>query len=121
MKTDVPLLVHSFYAGENSEARLFINIITYTLSCMYAKKSGFTIYLHADELGAKYLNHCPYDKIIVDLKKEDFPLSDILYAAPKLKVLEQYPLGTIHIDGDVFLKSPNLKNILNFSNYDVIV
>jgi hypothetical protein len=108
MKTNNILLLHSFYTGSNSEANLFVNVATYTLSCLYAKKSGFTIYLHTDEKGARLLSHCPYDKIIVDLKAEDFPLADILYAAPKLKILEKYPLGTIHIDGDVFFKKSSL-------------
>jgi hypothetical protein len=35
--------------------------------------------------------------------------------------MKDEPLGTIHIDGDVFLKNPELKNILEFSNYDCIV
>jgi hypothetical protein len=55
------------------------------------------------------------------LKPEDFPLSGTLYAAPKLKTLEKYPLGTIHIDGDVFLKRPSLVNELDFSTHDAIV
>lgn len=115
------LLLHSFYSGVNDDKSLFINTITYTLSCLYAKKSGFSINLHTDEKGAKLLDHCPYDKIIVDLKKEDFPLADILYAAPKFKAIENYPLGTIHIDGDVFLKKKGLQEILDFSDYDCIV
>lgn len=114
-------LIQSYFSTTNDERSLFINAICYTLSCLYAKKNGFKLILHTDERGAKLLDHCPYEKIVVDLKPEDFPLSGTLYAAPKLKTLEKYPLGTIHIDGDVFLKRPSLINELDFSTHDAIV
>ena len=113
-------LVHSFYTKHLNETNFFLQAICFVLSCIYAKKSGFSINLHTDAKGYEYLNMCPYDNIYVDLDNVDLPAPK-LYAAVKFKVMEKYPLGTIHIDGDVLLKTPKLLQSLEFDNYDVIV
>jgi hypothetical protein len=90
------------------------------LSSIYAKKSGFSINLHTDSKGYEYLKMCPYDNIYVDLDDIDLPAKK-LYAAVKFKVMEKYPVGVIHIDGDVLLKNSNLIELLKFNEYDCIV
>ena len=113
-------LVHSFSTKYNNDTRFFINVLCFTLSCIYAKRSGFKINLHTDNKGYEYLKYAPYDNIYTDLEDIEFKEKS-LFAAPKFIVMEKYPLGTIHIDGDVFLKKESLKEILNFTNYDCII
>lgn len=113
-------LVHSFYTKHLDEKRFFIQCICFVLSCIYAKQSGFLINLHTDKRGYEYLNICPYDNIFVDLEDVDL-IAPRLYAAVKFKVMEKYPLGAIHIDGDVLLKRQMLHNLMNFDEYDAIV
>ena len=113
-------LVHSFYTRHLDEKSFFIHCLCFVLSCIYAKKSGFLINLHTDKRGYEYLNMCPYDNIFVDLDDIDLPAPK-LFAAVKFKVMEKYPLGVIHIDGDVFLKKQELQDLIKFNEYDVIV
>ena len=96
-----------------------LNTFYFALSCIYAKKSGFKINLHTDKRGYRYLKELPYDEIWIDL--EDLPNTKRCFAASKFKALENEPLGVIHIDGDVFIKKPELAHILDFEDNDLIV
>lgn len=113
-------LVHSFSAKGCSVENLFFHTITFVLSCLYAKHNGFKINLHCDKLTNNYFSVAPYDNIYVDLDELEKPHKRI-YAHSKFYVMEKYPLGAIHIDGDVILMFPILKKLLEFDNYDVIV
>ena len=113
-------LVHSFSSKGCKIENLFYHCVTFVLSCLYAKKNGFKINLHCDKLTNKYFSVAPYDKIYVDLDDVEKPHKRI-YAHSKFYTMEKYPLGTIHIDGDVILMYPVLKELLNFDDYDVIV
>ena len=113
-------LVHSFYTKHLDDKSFLIHCICFALSCIYAKRTGFSINLHTDKRGYEYLNMCPYDNIFVDLEEVDLPAKK-LFAAVKFKVMEKYPLGTIHIDGDVILKNKVLLDLMKFNDYDVIV
>jgi hypothetical protein len=112
--------VSSFYTKYLDDVGFFLQCVCFALSSIYAKRSGFSINLHTDKRGYEYLKMCPYDNIFVDLDNVDLP-SSRLYAAVKFKVMEKYPLGAIHIDGDVLLKNSNLLEHLLFDDYDVIV
>lgn len=113
-------LVYSFYTKHLNDVNFFLQCICFVLSSIYAKKSGFNINLHTDSKGYEYLKMCPYDNIYVDLDDIDLPAKK-LYAAVKFKVMEKYPIGVIHIDGDVLLKNSNLIELLKFDEYDCIV
>ena len=113
-------LVHSFHSKGCDTENLFYHCITFVLSCLYAKKNGFKINLHCDNLSEKYFSVAPYDKIINDLENIEKPHRRI-YAHSKFYTMEKYPLGAIHIDGDVILMKPNLLEDLKFGDYDVIV
>lgn len=113
-------LVHSFSTKRCTPHSLKVNIYCFTLSCIYAKQSGFDIVLHTDEKGAELLKHAPYDKIIVDLEYCQLPKEKI-FAWSKFKAMQNEEPGTIHIDGDVFLKNSILKEIFIFDDCDVIV
>lgn len=113
-------LVHSFSSKGCNIENLFYHCITFVLSCLYAKKNGFNINLHCDTTTNKYFSVAPYDNIYVDLDNVEKPHKRI-YAHSKFYAMEKYPVGAIHIDGDVILMGPILKDLLNFDDYDVIV
>lgn len=102
------------------EDKKFYNMIWCTiLSCLYAKESGLTIKLYTDSIAYEYLKHAPYDEIEVCL--DDLPYIPSIYANSKYYALKKEPLGSIHIDCDVFLKSKNFIYELDFEGNDVIV
>ena len=115
------MIIHSFCKNPNCSQKSFlVHMYYFALSCVYAKRSGFNIRLHCDKETNEVLKYCPYDEIVVDLDPKDCPHSCI-YAWPKFKAMQNEDVGNIHIDGDVFLKSPGLKDILNYKEYDCIV
>lgn len=113
-------LIHSFHSKYCDRNKLFMYVCYYTLSCLYAKKNGFNIVLHTDDLGLKLFKNMPYDDIIVSLNNIERP-HHLFFAYPKFHVLELMSDNDIHIDGDVFLKSEKLHDILLFNDYDCIV
>jgi hypothetical protein len=98
-----------------------MHLCYFVLSCIYAKNSGFDIKVHCDKRAELILQIAPYDEIITDLEEITPPANSRIYAWSKFESMKNEPLGTIHIDGDVFLKSPKLQKLLNFDNYDCIV
>lgn len=94
------------------------NIWLYALSFTYARKLADNIVLHTDINGEKLLNFIPYDKMYLSLEKLRTP--SCFWAAGKIQAQFLEPIGSLHIDGDVFLKNTNLKKLLNFDNYDLI-
>ena len=113
-------LAHSFASEKCDDKMFYIHMCYFILSCLYAKNSGFELALHCDNKTKDFLEMAPYDEIITDIEGCEWP-GKRLYAFGKFIAMKDEPLGTIHIDGDVFLKNPELKNILEFSNYDCIV
>lgn len=113
-------LIHSFYSEKCNEFNMFMYSCYFTLSCLYVVHSGGNISIHTDSKFAELIDSCPYKNIYVDLDNcYEAPRKFFAYA--KLKALEKEPLGTIHIDGDVFLKDKSTIDLLNFSEYDCIV
>lgn len=119
-KRKIITLVHSFHTKYCSPESLWKYICYYTLSCMYAKRSGFDIVLHTDDKGAEMLQYAPYDEVIISLNDIERP-HELFFAYPKFKVLELMDKGQIQIDGDVFLKKNTLNKVLDFKKYDCIV
>lgn len=113
-------VVHSFNSEYCSKEKFQIYMYYFALSCIYAKKSGFEVALHCDANTEAVLRNASYDEIITDIPHIDESLKQF-FAAPKFIAMKNEPLGSIHIDGDVFLKKPNLVDLMNFDNYDCIV
>lgn len=93
------------------------------LCITYAKLHGAHITMHTDSYGAETLSKFGYDKIFVDLDVLNDSIKTnptILWAAGKSIALESEPLGTIHIDNDVFILKDNCLEEMNFDNYDFI-
>lgn len=110
-------LIHSFKTIKQDKK--FYNLIWCTvLSCIYAKESGFTIKLYTDSIAYEYLKFAPYDEIEVCL--DELPNVPSIYANAKMEALKREPIGSIHIDCDVFLKHPNLVKELD-TDKDLII
>lgn len=113
-------LVHSFSTKRCNSNNLKVHVYYFTLSCIYAKNLGFEIVLHTDKKGACLFKYAPYDKVIIDLEDCVLPKEKI-FAWTKFKAMESEDAGSIHIDGDVFLKGKPIKDLLTFDDCDIIV
>ena len=114
-----PLFIDLY--NTSSLKRLVGNIAYYALSFAYLKRLNQTVVLHTDSLGKSLLSFIPYDEI--HLTADDIPdsVSPRFWAAAKMYAIEKEQLGAIHIDGDVFIKSKKCLDIIENSEYDVLV
>lgn len=95
----------------------------YGYSVDYAERIGQTLELHTDSVGAKIFDCLPYSEIYTTLDELDANnINTIFWSAAKILALNKEELGTIHIDGDVFLKHPRvIENLSLLEGHDVIV
>lgn len=114
-------IVHSFVSTNCDDNALFLHLSYFVLSCIYARESGFEIVAHCDNRAKEILQIAPYNEIITDLEGLTPPANSCIYAWGKFEAMKNEPLGAVHIDGDVFLKSEGLKSVLEFDEYDCIV
>lgn len=114
-----PNIIHSFYSLKCYNEDLFFQSCYFILSCLYIKHIGGNISIHTDDKFASLIEDCPYDNIYIDMN-DCFEAPRKFFAYPKLLSLSKEPLGTIHIDGDVFLKEKNLLKNIEFIDYDCI-
>lgn len=103
--------------------RMITQIWYFSLSVAYLKKLGATIVLHTDSLGKKLLSHIPYDEIYLTLDNYDREVNPRFWAAGKFLAIKNEKPPFIHIDGDVFIKSKKLIDILEDKvlNNDLLV
>jgi hypothetical protein len=102
----------------------FVNNILVTTYCnatsvAWLKHLGANVDLYSDGLGSDMLEYLPYDNIY-PLKVPTNMLTNI-WACGKFLALEKMPLGDVHIDGDVFIKSDKLIDLITCPNYDMVV
>ena len=120
-------ICHSFWSKPMAEKRwdvqlrpqLVSNVWLYSLSAVFAKLIGAEIVLHTDTTGKNLLGFIPYDHVYLTLDPHDYDHE--FWASGKIIAQEAEPLGSIHIDGDVFIKSKHTINLDHFSRSDVIV
>lgn len=99
------------------KARIFSHIIYYSISVAWLKKFNQEVVLYTDELGKSLLEHLPYDEIkLIDVEG----VCPRFWAAIKMWALGEEPLYSVHIDGDVFLKSQELIDDIKNSDYDLL-
>jgi hypothetical protein len=91
----------------------------YSLSSVFARLIGAEIVLHTDRAGKHLLDCLPYDHIYLTLENHRYDPD--FRASGKIAAPEAEPLGSIHIDGDVFIKSTHTINLDRFSRSDLIV
>lgn len=89
----------------------------HALSVHYAKSVGAEIVLYTDVLGERMLSHLPYDNIYRIL--DDNPAPVRFWASGKIFAQEREPLGSIHIDSDVFIKKPGILDTFR-GEYDIV-
>lgn len=124
-----PVLIHSFNTrplaidcyGIGGVRRLLGNIWYFSLSVAYARSLGARIELHTDTLGERLLGHLPYDAVHLTLDGMPRDISPRFWAAGKIAALEAATPGTLHIDGDVFIKKPQVLDAIAGSDADVVV
>lgn len=111
-------LVHSLWTKpmlnnerQASQKQIETTLFCFASSVVYAKRLGEKIHLYADDYGRELLDFLPYDKIDSLDIPADFPY--YFWAAGKFFALKKMQLGDIHIDGDVFLKTPELMEVIN--------
>jgi hypothetical protein len=98
---------------------LIYNIWLFSLSVAYIKKLDLPIVLHTDKSGKELLGFLPYDEIFESLNT--ISTSEYFWAAGKIYAQSYEPLGSIHIDGDVFLKNIELKELFEFQDFDILI
>lgn len=122
-------LVHSLWTapmlnnerGQASNKQILSAIWCYASSVAYARKNNAEIHLYADDYARELLGFLPYDNIYPLEVPEWIPTD--FWAAGKFSALQKMSLGDIHIDGDVFIKTSKLCDILENSidSADLIV
>lgn len=99
--------------------QLYHNLWMFALSVALVKKEGHYIVLHTDSKGKDLFGFLPYDEIHVTL--DSLESSPLFWASGKMLAQQNEPLGSIHIDGDVFLTKPGLFDFMRPSRKDFIV
>lgn len=121
-------IVHSFRGkklnGVEDKNWLAVNACLYGLSAILCKRHGYSIKLYCDDLFYKYIKGTGIEDLYdtIDFSINDYPLppKDI-YADTKFRVMQNEPIGTIHLDGDVFLFKKSILDTIMDSNFDVLV
>lgn len=103
----------------NFKTSLLTTILCNATSVAWINHLGGKINLYADGLGRDSLGFLPYDNIY----ELDVPINvpTCSWACGKFLVLEKMPLGDVHIDGDVFIKSDKLIELCMDDSYDMVV
>ena len=119
MKPMSPIRIfHTLWTKPLKEERTPVTLLCYAISFHYAKQMGAEVALHTDTLGAEMLSFIPYDEVIIDLDNIPERITRF-WAYGKLYATKQEPLGSVHIDGDVFLKNPSLAEYF-CANHDLL-
>lgn len=121
-------LVHSLWsqpllesAPVDRQTKAVTMLWCYASSVAFAKMHKQPIRLYADEYAAQLLSFLPYDDILKLEVPEGTP--SIFWAAGKFSAYKQMQPGDIHIDGDVFLQTRCVMQLLTHAakKYGVLV
>lgn len=120
-------IVHSFWTKPAALNRWYVNdqikmnIWIYALSIAYLKKIDVKKILHTDSVGKELLGFLPYDEIHLTLNVlNDLNIHERIWAAGKIWAQEAEPIGSLHIDGDVFIKTEKLRDLIFNSKKDLV-
>lgn len=107
--------VHSFWTKpSNDNEKLKKHMMYFATSLAWLKKNNFPIVLHTDSKGKELFKDFPYDEIYTTLDNIPDDINPSFYAYGKFLAMQQEDLGSVHIDGDVFIKTKELGDkILN--------
>ena len=114
--------VHSFWTKPcDDDEKLRKYMLYFGTSLAYIKSFNMPIVLYTDSKGKEVFKDFPYDEIYTTLDNIPEDINPKFYAYGKFLAMQQEDLGSVHIDGDVFIKSKELaEDILNFKS-DLIV
>lgn len=88
----------------------------YSYSCV--KSHGHSIRLFTDKFGAEFLGFIPHDEVVI---LDNLDNENIDFAAQiKFDALKQMQLDEILIDGDLFIRTPQVFEMIDSINYDVL-
>lgn len=110
-------LINNRWGVEN---QLESNIWLYALSLHYINELNCESILHTDDYGKYIFGFLPYNEIHLTLNKikDNNP---IFWAQGKMYVYKEEKIGSIHVDGDIFLKNKDkILPLLEYNNYDLI-
>jgi len=111
-----PMLAERWNITDQIEKNLWL----YGYSVDYLKRIGLPVELYTDTYGASIFDCLGYDNIHIKLDElED--VNERFWSAGKIVAIREAPLGSIHIDGDVFLKKESIIPLLEFPDHDCIV
>lgn len=115
--------VHSLWTKPmgNDLKKLEYNAYIYALSVAYLKRLGCSINLHTDSLGKKLLEGIGYDNIYLTAEEIPEEINPKIFAYVKTIALNNEPLGTVYIDGDVFVKTPECLDRIFDHDCDCVV
>lgn len=117
-----PRIFWTWWTKPCKENRVAQMLMCYALSLGYAKAGGAHCVLYTDERGAQLTKGLPYDEVHVVFTEERMKsVHPMCFAASKFIAYESEPLGSIFIDGDVFLMRKNLIDIISADNADVVI
>lgn len=95
-------------------------MLYFATSLAYLKENGFPIVLHTDSKGMELFKDFPYDEIYTTLDNIPENINPKFYAYGKFLAMQKEELGSVHIDGDVFIKTKELGDrILNFKGKSI--
>lgn len=97
------------------------NICYAALSVAYLKRHNVPIALHTDTIGKLLFGFLPYDEIITSLDAIPYSIHPRFWAAGKVWAMEAEGVGSVHIDIDVFIKTPELAEKILTDTSDAIV
>ena len=115
--------VHSLWTAPmaNDRNKLEASAFIFALSLSYLKKLGCTINLHTDSLGANLLSGIGYDNVYLTANELPKDVSPKIFAYIKSMALQREPVGTVHIDGDVLIKTEECLDIIFNHNCDCVL
>lgn len=117
-------IFQTFWTKPMTGNRLEINVHIALLSLCYAKASGYYVVMYTDTLGYSYLKDFGYDEIntyLDEIPDDIKPNQYYFFAYPKFFAGLKEPLGSLHIDFDVFLKKPCVDVFFEDKSIDVIL
>jgi hypothetical protein len=121
--------VHSYWSKPSNNGRWNIesdkqevsNILIQSLSFAYLKRLNLKTILHTDDKGKKMFSHLPYDEVHLTLNNIPKDIPNYVWAYGKFFAMKDEPLGSVHIDGDVFIKKEECVKRIKEGKYDVLM
>lgn len=117
-------VAHSFWVKptlKHDNSKLEQTLRLFAISLSYLKRLNIEVVLHTDSEGLRLFQGFEYDSIYTTLDYlNENNISPRFWAAGKIIAQRAEPLGSIHIDGDVFLKTQDIINLIDTNKADVL-